>query len=279
MSIKCGEDTHTIPEYAPYWLPSTLKQAYTKKCWKYLGKGLSLCLHTLHKLGKTQSCNQTVPVVIISPQTQSCIVRNSQRTLNIIPDLHSKTPSTQCCQALGENSWSPSNKFFSDPSSYSFPQRHHTSLKFFNFFKVHNSLKHTLRFCHTLKTTCPRALPSEYLNNNRSLVNQMKETRKWTSKSCSQSQGKHIFRVWKQEWEYRVPSRGLQQSYIKHPISAGRSWTSLPALHTALALIKPPKAYLYSSRFCISSKHNQMQESWRVPKTQIWAINLKLDVI
>lgn len=158
--------------------------------------------------------NQTVPVVITSPQKQTCIVRNSQSILNTFPDLHSKTWSTQCCQVLGESSWSPSNKYFSDPSSFSFPQRHHTSLKFSNFFKVRNSLKHTVRFCHTLKTTCPRALPSEYLNNNRSLMNQMKETKKWTSKSCSQSQGKHIFRAWKQEREYRVPSWGLQQNYI-----------------------------------------------------------------
>lgn len=166
-----------------------------------------------------QCCTRTQPdcsVVIVSPQTQSCIVRKSQSTLNIIPDLHSKTPCTQCCQILGENSWSPSNKYFSDPSSYSFPQRHNTSPKFFNFFKVHNSLKHTIRFCHTLKTTCPRALPPDYLSNNRSLVNQMKETKRWTSKSCSQSQCKHIFRAWIQEREYRVPSRGLQQNYISN---------------------------------------------------------------
>lgn len=55
------------------------------------------------------------------------------------------------------------NKYFSCPSSYSFPQRHHTSLKYFNFFKAHNSLKHTVRYCCTLQTTCPRALPSGYL--------------------------------------------------------------------------------------------------------------------
>lgn len=193
----------TEPLNMPHTESLQLWSKTTQKVLEVPGKGsvTPACTPYWDKLGRTQCCNrlQTVPEVIMSPQTQGCIVRSSQSTLNIIPDLHSKISCTQCCQVLGQNSWPPSKKYFTDSWSYSFPQRHHTSLKFFNFFKVHHSPKHTVRFCHTLKTTCPRALPSEHLNNSGSLVNQMKETKKWTSKSCSQSQGKHIFRAWKQQ--------------------------------------------------------------------------------
>lgn len=64
------------------------------------------------------------------------------------------------------------------PCLHSHHMSYSSSLKFFNFFKAHNSYKYTISSCCTLKSAYPKALAYEYLNNYRPLVIHMKETKR-----------------------------------------------------------------------------------------------------
>lgn len=273
----------TEPLNIPHTESLQLWSKTTQKLLEVPGKGSvpPACTPYWDKLGRIQCCHrlQTVPEVIMSPQTQGCIARSSQSTLNIIPDLHSKISCTQCCQVLGQNSWPSSKKYFTDSWSYSFPHRHHTSLKFFNFFKVHHSPKHTVRFCHTLKTTCPRALPSEYLNNSGSLVNQMKETKKWTSKTALKVKANTFLGHENNKREDRVSSRGLQQNLYQTPHQCRQITNITASTPLCLSSNQTPWSTLVFKQILHLLKTQSIARNLKGPKdAQIWTINLKLDV-